>query len=182
MRFLLFVVMYITCSTINSQNISKKCKTCNKPIAECRYGGEHPQCKTCKKIIDNCRYKGNHPKCKTCGKVIDFCSYSGKHPVDSAQVIIEETRGLNKELRNMVQNSDAYIKPYSEVHVTILKIRNNIMKLMREENIEKHKIHDASKLAAEMLRCSNKRTPMACERLREYCNQLDYIINSITRK
>lgn len=183
-KIFLIIVLHICCvvNVVNAQNISKKCKTCNKTIAECRYGGEHPQCKTCKKIIDNCRYKGNHPKCKTCGKVIDFCSYSGKHPVDSAQVIIEETRGLNKKLRNMVQNSDAYIKSYSEVHVTILKIRNNIMKLMREENIEKHKIKDARKLADEMLRFSEYRKPSYYDLLLKYCNRLDNIINSITRK
>lgn len=39
-----FILLIVLCvySTVNAQNIRKKCKSCGKPIAQCQYKGAHP--------------------------------------------------------------------------------------------------------------------------------------------
>lgn len=64
MRKLLLYLLLVACYSINAQNVTKNCKSCGKPIAQCKFQGNHPKEKTC----------------ITCGKLISKCFYRGKHP------------------------------------------------------------------------------------------------------
>lgn len=54
MRILLFCAyLLLFGSSIVAQNISKKCKTCGKPIVQCQYKGNHPQANNNYEGIEN---------------------------------------------------------------------------------------------------------------------------------
>lgn len=180
MRFLLlFGLLYLSLN-LNAQNITKKCKTCNKTIAECRYGGEHPQCKTCKKIIDNCRYKGNHPKCNSCGKVIDYCSYKGKHPIDTTLVTIDEMIQLNMRIKNIVQDKEIYYKSRrDELRGLLRSIHEKTMYLRKiSPLINVDHISDLS-IAMEKRDYDYKTFKELHKRMDDYLKRLRYSANNI---
>lgn len=42
MKQLFFILLLCVCCSIDAQNVSKKCKTCGKNIAQCQFKGQHP--------------------------------------------------------------------------------------------------------------------------------------------
>lgn len=42
MKQVFFILLLCVCCSIDAQNVSKKCKTCGKNIAQCQFKGQHP--------------------------------------------------------------------------------------------------------------------------------------------
>lgn len=55
-KYFVFMMMVLVLSVAQGQTIeSKKCKTCGKPLKECRYKGKHPQRETTQQATQNNR-------------------------------------------------------------------------------------------------------------------------------
>lgn len=67
-KAVLLMVTFLITLSLYGQNITKNCKTCGKPISQCKYNGFHERrnntnsrrCEVCKKPISKCEYNGNH--------------------------------------------------------------------------------------------------------------------------